>query len=179
MKVIGISGKAEHGKTYTCNILRELYEEQGKKVEIVPLALILKEYAFDLGWDGQKDSKGRTLLQDLGKVLKSYHGGDCFARWAYQKALEKDLDIMLVDDMRMLDEVEFFKLMAKTSDTSLDDFKLYRVIRKDYENSLTEEQRNDISETALDNYDFDLYLQNNGTRDYDNFIIELFDEGII
>ena len=80
MKVIAISGKAEHGKTYTCNLLKELYEKQGKKVEIVPLALTLKQQATELGWNGVKDIKGRTFLQDLGKVLKAYHGGDCFAR---------------------------------------------------------------------------------------------------
>ena len=86
---------------------------------------------------------------------------------------------MLIDDMRMADEVDFYELMTNTDDTSLEDFKIYRVNREDYENSLTEEQRKDISETALDNYDFDLYLHNNGTKEYDDFIKELFKMRVI
>lgn len=170
MKIIGISAKAEHGKTFTCNVLKKEYEKRGYRVEIIPLAKALKDYARILGWDGQKDARGRSMLQELGPVLKHYHGGDVFARIAYETAVKHDLDVLLIDDMRLLDEVEFYENLLATH--RVEDYRLYRVIRPNYENHLTEVQRNDLTETALDNYTFDGVLVNDGTDNFINVIKE-------
>lgn len=162
MRIIGISGKAEHGKTFTCNVLKKRFEKQGLKVDIIPLASWLKEYAKKVDWDGEKDIKGRTLLQELGPVLKHYHGGDCFARWSYEQAVKENLDILLIDDMRLLDEVEFYDSIKD----KVDDYKLIRVTRPNYENRLTAEQRQDLSEIELDNYNFEISLINDGTSNF-------------
>lgn len=174
MKIYGFSAKAEHGKTYASNVLLKELEQRGLKVRIIPLAETLKDMARSIGWTGEKDVKGRTLLQDLGKVLKAYHGGDCFARWAYDKAVNEKLDVMLIDDMRMLDEVAFFENLLK--EKKVDDYKLYRIVRPGYENHLTEAQRQDISETALDNYAFDKVIINDGTSNFADILKELVKE---
>ena len=59
MKVICISGKAQHGKDTTAAILKELLEADGKSVKIAHFADLLKficKTYFD--WDGQKDERG-------------------------------------------------------------------------------------------------------------------------
>ena len=168
MKVIGISAKAEHGKTFTCNVLKEMCEEQGLSAAIIPLAGTLKEYARKLDWDGQKDDRGRSLLQELGPVLKHYHGGECFARWAYERAIRENIDVLLIDDMRLTEEVGFYDRML--AEGKVEDYHLYRVVRPNYENRLNEKQRQDISETALDNYNFEKVLINDGTDNFKQII---------
>ena len=180
MKIYGFSAKAEHGKTFAANVALKYFTEKGYKVRIIPLAETLKDMAYKVGWDGRKNQadengfgSGRTLLQGLGRVLKLYHKGDCFARWAYEKAQEENLDIMLIDDMRMIDEVNFFENLYNRRE--VEDYKLFRIDRPGYENALTPEQRSDISETALDDYNFDAVLINDGTENFNNEVLKLFE----
>lgn len=179
MKIYGFSAKAEHGKTFAANVALKHFTDLGYKVRIIPLAETLKDMAYKVGWDGRKNQadengigSGRTLLQELGRVLKRYHKGDCFARWAYEKAVNEGLDIMLIDDMRMLDEVKFFEDLLASG--QVEDYKLFRIDRPGHENALTQEQRADISETALDDYKFDAVLINDGTSQFNDKVLELF-----
>ena len=75
MKVICISGKAQHGKDSTAGYLKEFLEARGKKVLIAHYGDLVKYVCktfFD--WDGQKDEKGRTLLQYVGTdKVRSHH----------------------------------------------------------------------------------------------------------
>ena len=67
MRIIAISGHAQNGKDTTANIIKKHLEERGDKVLIVHYADLLKFICtkyFD--WDGQKDEKGRHLLQYIG-----------------------------------------------------------------------------------------------------------------
>lgn len=155
MKVVLISGKAAHGKTFAAT--HALPHLPGK-VEIMPLAGILKEQARMLGWNGEKDEKGRSLLQQLSWPVKNYHGEDYYARVVYKNACEHNLDILLIDDCRMLAEVNYFKSLL--NEGKIDDLKIIRVVRPGYMSALTEEQLNDISETQLDNYSFDAVVYN-------------------
>ena len=163
MIVIGLSGKAEHGKTTAANYVRPELEKLGFKTDIVPLAKRMKEQAKMLGWDGEKNEKGRRLLQEISWPIKHYFGEDIYARWCLEQAQEAGLDILLIDDVRMLAEIEYFR---RAKDTGLiDDFQLIRVARPYYKSKLTEKQLADVSETQLDSYDFNCYCINNGTID--------------
>ena len=67
MKVVCISGKARHGKDTLAGILKNYLEDSGNKVLVAHFGDLVKyicEKFFD--WDGQKDEKGRTLLQYVG-----------------------------------------------------------------------------------------------------------------
>lgn len=162
--IIAISGKAESGKTHTANILKNLIPNS----EIIPLASTLKEIAKNAGWTGEKDEKGRTFLQELGRVIKNYNGLDFFARKLLEKAdLSKTI---IVDDLRMPEELKAFQKHPLIT---------IRVERPFYENSLTPEQRKDRSETGLDNADFDYTLWNNGTEIYDVIVKDFYRENLI
>ena len=67
MKLILISGKAGHGKDTLAGYLKAVMEEDDKKVLIVHYGDLLKYICKQFfGWDGNKDEKGRTLLQHVG-----------------------------------------------------------------------------------------------------------------
>lgn len=163
VKYIGFSGKAEAGKSYHAKILMEKLNEMGYCAVVTPLAKKLKEQARILGWDGEKDEKGRTLLQTLSDPIKEYHGRDCYARWAIDDAFEDctltkpelpdSKYVMICDDVRMVDEINHLKNYEGL---------IVRVERPNYKSSLNEEQLKDKTETQLDNYEFDLVVENMG-----------------
>ena len=64
MMVLCISGKAQHGKDTSANMLREMLEEDGFRVLVVHYADLLKYVCRSFfGWNGEKDETGRSLLQ--------------------------------------------------------------------------------------------------------------------
>ena len=62
MKVILISGKAGHGKDAFATFLKEKLEAAEKTVLIIKFGDAVKWLAQKfLGWDGNKDDKGRSF----------------------------------------------------------------------------------------------------------------------
>lgn len=66
MKYIGLIGLAGSGKDTAAKALKELYFQR------VAFADRVKDIAFDFGWNGLKDERGRKLLQDLGMAGRAY-----------------------------------------------------------------------------------------------------------
>jgi hypothetical protein len=155
MKIVTLSAKAQHGKDLTASILKEKLEHQNKKVLIVHYAdylkFICREY---FGWDGQKNEKGRTILQQIGteKIRTrdpDFHVG---ILTRMMKVFAKDYDYFLIPDTRFPNEIEYLK-NNKFNIITLN------VLRLNFENNLTPEQRQHKSEIALDGYNFDYYLK--------------------
>ena len=70
MKIITISGKAQHGKDTTAEMLKKKLEELQYKVLIIHYADYVKYVCRQyFNWDGNKDEKGRTILQQVGTNL--------------------------------------------------------------------------------------------------------------
>jgi hypothetical protein len=157
MKVILISGKALHGKDLSASILKEKLESKGKKVLILHFASYLKFLAKELrGWDGVKDEKGRKCLQEIGQQARD--SIPTFWVEAVANVIDvfgKEYDYALIPDARHVNEIEFFKRNWFTPYS-------LRIVRPDFDNGLTPEQKSHISEVALDNYKFDCVLFNDG-----------------
>lgn len=155
MKVIGISGKANHGKSETANILKYKLEKLGKKVLFVnygdQVKFIAEKY---YGWNGKKDVEGRSLLQKIGDGTRKKNK-NFWVKIIYESILlfSEDNDYIIIADCRYENEYSFLK------NKKLDVVSV-RIERPNFENSLTEEQRKNDSETSLDNYDFDFYIKN-------------------
>ena len=155
-KIILVSGKAQHGKDAFSERLRKELAKKGKSVHVVHYADALKGIAeYFYGWDGEKDKKGRSLLQRLGtengrKVNENF--------WVEMLANILKLepfcssDYLIISDCRFPNEINYW-------DSS--DYPHYsvRMTRLNFSSNLTEEQKNHPSETALDNYSFDFEVE--------------------
>lgn len=167
--VITIAGKARHGKDTAAEWLKSMLEVFGRRVLILHYADYVKYIASKyFGWDGEKDEKGRTLLQyigtDLVRAKDKNFWVDTVARLI--NVLSDEYDYFLIPDTRFPNEVDYF-----TSDdyhsTSV------RVTRLNFESELTPEQQQHPSEIALDNYEFDYELQSESG--VDNLKREVYD----
>ena len=177
-KIILISGKAEHGKTATARIIKERLESKGKTVTIVPFASYLKfvcKKYFE--WNGEKNLEGRRILQYVGTDVVRKKDPDFWVRTVgdFIKMFEDDFDFFIVDDCRFVGEADYF-----TDIQPMDVLKI-RVVRNNFENSLTKSQRLHQSETDLDNYpNFDIYLYSDSGIDNLNNVVreELFTNNV-
>jgi hypothetical protein len=90
----GVAGRMRTGKTTVAQYLQRRYG-----FCLSAFANPIKDFALLVGWDGAKDERGRTLLQDIGTVVRKYN-----AEFWIEKMLA-DLPqnrCVAVDDMRML-----------------------------------------------------------------------------
>ena len=170
MEIILISGKAMSGKDTSAIMIKEQLEAKDKKVLIAHYAdavkFICTKY-FD--WDGNKDEKGRTILQRIGTDVVRTQEPDYWVGFV-KSVLElfpDEWDYVLIPDCRFANEVESFKRDGWPT-------KSVRITRTNFESSLTEEQKNHISETALDYYEFDYYVYSeSGLEELEQEIIKL------
>lgn len=159
MKVICISGKAQNGKDTTAGFLKEALENKGNRVLVAHFGDLLKYICKTFfGWDGQKDEAGRTLLQYVGtdKIRKEVPDFWVDFIVSILKIFNDEWDFVLIPDCRFPNEYEVFKKCGF-------DVQLWRIVRNNFESPLTEEQQRHISETALDDYNYDVTVYNCST----------------
>ena len=158
MKVCCISAKARHGKDTAAELIKEYLESKGQRVLITHFADLLKFICTKFfGWDGNKDEKGRTLLQYIGTDVVGAKRPTYWAEFIVDvlKMFENEWDYVLIPDCRYPIEVTTLK-------SSFDTIVL-RVERPNFESGLTATQKSHPSEVDMDNYDFDVQLLNNGS----------------
>lgn len=161
MVIVTFSGKAESGKDLSASLFKREAEKNGKKVFIIHYADYLKFIAQKyFGWDGNKDIKGRELLQQLGTNIIRERDYNFWARSAMEfiRVFALDYDYFLVPDCRFPNEVHVLKEVFAFVIPVL-------VIRENYQNSLTEEQRNHSSEIAMDDFKFDYIVSSETGED--------------
>ena len=151
-RLILISGKAQAGKN-TFALGLDKYNEYS-------FASQLKDFAIKLGWNGCKDFHGRRFLQDLASTVREYNKDT----WVniICRTLENDgcPDQIAITDCRYLNEIQ---LMTQWGENNEYEVITVRIERPNYDNGLTEEQKNHPSETELDAYCFDHIIENSGT----------------
>lgn len=155
MKIVPISGKAYSGKDTLAGFLKQELELRGHKVLILHYATLLKNMAKDIyGWNGQKDDQGRRLLQKLGTDIVRARDPKFWTDHIVRviKLFVNDYDYFLIPDTRFPNEV-------KELDKRFNKVFAVRVERLNFETSLTREQQDHPSETALDSFKFDFYIK--------------------
>jgi len=162
MKIITFSGKAQHGKDTTAKYVKEILQSYGKKVVILHFAdylkYVCKEY---FNWDGIKNEEGRTILQKVGTDLARKNNPDIWVNVVsdFILAFKTEFDYFLVPDCRFPNEIDLLKEKY---------YETYSILveRSEFNNGLTESQKSHPSETALDDYAFDITLINQEGLDY-------------
>ena len=175
MKVICISAKAQHGKDTVANFMKECLEAKEKQVLVTHYADLLKYICKTFfRWDGQKDEKGRTLLQYVGTDVIRTKEPDYWVAFITDMLyfFEDQWDYVLIPDTRFPNEIDYLKNAGF-------DVLYIRVIRENFESPLTEEQQKHPSETALDDYEADVLLYNDSTLDNLKYSVERLTDVIL
>jgi hypothetical protein len=155
--IIQIGGYAEHGKDTLADMLKEELEPKYDSIRYA-YADSLKMIAETIfNWDGTKTEENRTMLQQLGKFAREFVDIDFWVKDVQEQVDMFDADFSIISDMRFLNESTFWK---KRDYDCLN----IRVIRLNnngtiYENSLTEEQKNDSSEKEIDLIENDYVIE--------------------
>ena len=160
MRIIVISGKAQSGKDTSASMLKEAFEKRGDRTLITHFADLLKYVCKTyLGWDGQKDERGRKLLQEVGTEVFRKNDPDIWVKFVISilNNLGDNWDWVIIPDARFPNEVELLR------DSGFDTTH-FHIIRNNKE-ALPESQQKHISETAMDNYKSDVTILNYGTLD--------------
>lgn len=155
MKVCCISAKARHGKDTAADIIKEYLESNNKKVLITHYADLLKFICTNFfNWNGEKDEKGRSLLQHIGTDVVCAKDQLYWVKFVVGvlNMFENEWDYVLIPDCRYPFEVAGMKDHFDTC--------VLRVERPNFENNLTAAQRNHASEISMDNYEFDYTVSN-------------------
>ena len=167
-----IGGKARSGKTTFGELLKDHLKENGYNACLMKITEPLYEYAKNyFYWDGRDGSKPREFLQKLGIdiIQKKMGKKDFLLNRLYEdiEVLDNFFDIGIITDARLVHEFESIKEHYKNSIS-------IKVVREDFENDLTEEERNHITEVDLDNYkDFDYIVINKSREGLDKSASEL------
>ena len=157
MKVLCISAKAQHGKDTAAGLIKDYLEASGSRVLIIHYADLVKFVCTKFfNWDGQKDEKGRTLLQYVGTDVISSQQPSYWVDFVISilKFFENEWDYVLIPDCRYPVEVTRMSAAFETQ--------ILRIERPNFESGLTEKQKQHISETAMDDYFFVEIIYNDG-----------------
>lgn len=161
MRVVCISGKAQHGKDTTARFMKEALEAEGNSVLVFHYGDLVKYICTRFfGWNGEKDEYGRGLLQYVGTDIIRSNDGDYWVRFARDilSFFPNEWDYVLIPDSRFPNEIDYLRRSGF-------DVVHVRVTRENFDSPLTEEQRNHPSETALDYVLADVYIDNDGALD--------------
>lgn len=155
--IIMLSGKAGVGKDTAYKLMSEVIPMERRA-----FADILKYYAKKLGWDGKKDIRGRKFLQDLGNTVRDYDA-DTWANIVVE-SMQNASQIYAITDWRFPNELEVIQ-------KNFDNVITVRIIGRQYDLG---ENSEDISEHALDDFEFDYYIENDGTiEEFKNKLINV------
>jgi hypothetical protein len=185
MIVIGLSGKARGGKGSVVQLAQILMQHGDTEVEVrqVSFATALKKMARERGWDGEKDEKGRTLLQDLGMQMRKVDP-NFWVKAAVRKVVHIGIEspmtkIVFIPDCRFKNEAHAIIGMSAPDATfenynlravGIERTEIWRVERHNadgtlYDNGLSWKQKQHQSETELDDWPFDLTIHSSDMAD--------------
>ena len=170
-----ISGKAKHGKDTFSAYLKDVYERHGKKVIITQLAKCIKYYAREMtGWDLSEETKPREFLQQLGTgvIRQKLKKDDLFIKRMIDdiEIFSYFYDVIIISDVRLKKEIYDLK-------KAYPNIKVIHIVRPDFDNGLTEEQKNHPTEKDLDDFnEFDIEVVNTTLEELEKSVKKIYTE---
>lgn len=163
MKIFLLAGKAGCGKDLAGTYMKRKFDNKKESACILHITTPLYEYAKNyFSWNGDMRNKPREFLQEMGiEVIRNKLNKKTFL----VDRLCEDIDILkhyfsvfIITDGRLIDEFNILKERFK-------DIKIIYIKRDNYNNQLTEKERNHITETEVEKYDKYDYIIENTTKD--------------
>lgn len=164
MKVYVIGGKAKSGKNTFGEYLREELKKYGYKPCVMHITEPLYSYARNyFEYDETKDQKPREFLQKMGiEIIKDKLQKKTFLIDRLKEDIEilsNFFDVFIITDARLKIEFEELKNTYHNVVT-------IKLIRENYEDFLTPEERDHITETEIDELKiFDYTIKNTNLQE--------------
>ena len=160
-KIFLISGAARHGKDTVADIIMDKLEGKSMKIAMADyLKYMAKKY---YKWDGEKNLRGRTILQQLGteRIREELNMDTFHVERVCQdiKIIEDRYDYIFIPDVRFKNEMWYTMAKFPYSTTSI------QVHRENFESNLTEEQKQHKSEVDLVGFEHDYYISSKSGLD--------------
>lgn len=145
-KVIIINGYAESGKDTFVKFVNQFVSVRNySSVDEI------KKLLIQVGWNGNKDDKSRSLICEMKKLLTAYNDYpfECLKR-EYEIFQKDSTNVLLFFHIREPQEIQraVKEFQAKT-------LLVTRKVKREYENS---------SDREVDNYNYDYVVENNGSE---------------
>ena len=181
MKLYLITGKAETGKSTLGEYLKECLKEKDYNVCVMQITAPLYHYAEDyFFWDKKANEKPREFLQSLGieVIREKLHKKDFLINRTIEdiEILSEFFDTFIITDIRFQEEIDILK--NKFKDTAV-----IKVERNNYTSSLTNKEKNHITEKEVEKITKINYLVENTSlkelKKRAKEIVELEEEEII
>ena len=159
MKLFVIGGRAKSGKNTFGEYLREELKDYGYKPCVMHITEPLYSYAKTyFEWDENHEDKPREFLQKMGiEIIRDKLGKkDFLLQRLYEdiEILSNFFDTFIITDARMIHEFEALK-------NKYEDVITIKLERKNYDNHLSEEEANHITENEVDDYqNYDYVVEN-------------------
>ena len=153
---ICISGQAQHGKDTSAQMLKEELTNRGYSVLVIHYADLLKFICKNFfGWNGEKDERGRSLLQYVGTECVRKKDPDYWVDFVANlvRMFPNKWDFVIVSDVRFPNE------LSRIADAGFPATHV-RIVRPGFDNQLTDAQKKHKSETALNGVAPDVWLMN-------------------
>ena len=159
MKIYLLAGKAGSGKDLMGRYMKTQYDFAGHNACILHITTPLYEYAKNyFSWNGDMANKPREFLQEMGiEIIQKKLGKKYFLLDRLCEdidILKKFFDVFIIADGRLLFEFEELK-------RRFPDIKIIHVIRENFDNKLSEEEKKHVTETEMEEYkDYDYIVRN-------------------
>lgn len=175
LKIYIIGGRARSGKNTFGEYLREELKEYGYKPCVMHITRPLYEYArcyFE--WDGNNRDKPREFLQKMGiDIIQNKLGKkDFLLNRLYEdiEILSSFFDTFIITDARLIHEFESIK-------KHYDNVVTIKLERDNYDDGLTKDEREHITEKEITSYkDFDYIINNTSLDDLKRQALEIVRE---
>lgn len=159
MKIYVIGGKAKSGKNTFGKFLREELKSYGYNPCVMHITEPLYSYARNyFEWDETTDKKPREFLQKMGtEIIKEKLNKKFFLLDRLSEDIEilsNFFDVFIITDARL--KIEFEELKNRYEDVVS-----IKIERENYDDELTSEEKEHITETEIATYqDFDYKIKN-------------------
>lgn len=175
MKIYLIGGKAKSGKNTLGERLKYYLIEKGYTPCIMRITEPLYNYAETyFKYDEKTDTKPREFLQNMGiEIIQEKMGKkDFLLNRLFEdiEILNNFFDIFIITDARLIHEFESIKNKYKNTT-------IIKLERSNYNDELTEKERNHITEKEIEKYnDYDYLIKNDNLKSLDKAAKEIIDK---
>lgn len=169
-KIFLFHAKAQSGKNFCADYMKEVYEKRNKRVLVIAFADWVKDCMRRyFGIEEYKTEAGRTAITNFATDICRKKDPEIWARVVATtvKAMEECWDVVIIPDWRFKNEAEIMEKYFPG--------KVVKVLitRPDVENidNMTKIQRSHLSETELDNFqNWDYNIINETGKVHSTFI---------